>query len=185
MKSAIGEGMTRKDHADVSNQLVTAEFPPHTNLTHRPDLGSRAFSRSLWMLISSPSYVMLIMWSSVFILCYDLPPFPSTPVMPLVKTCRPWRLWWERRPSPQTICSTWNSSRSLRGTSLLRVKHSHSVSYRVLLIWGRGDTTEVREHRYWVSSFHGMMRVIRWTRQQYYMNLHVTFPGGTWLCWGD
>lgn len=23
MKSAIGEGMTRKDHADVSNQLVT------------------------------------------------------------------------------------------------------------------------------------------------------------------
>jgi vacuolar-type H+-ATPase subunit B/Vma2 len=23
MKSAIGEGMTRKDHADVSNQLVS------------------------------------------------------------------------------------------------------------------------------------------------------------------
>lgn len=26
MKSAIGEGMTRKDHADVSNQLVTTIF---------------------------------------------------------------------------------------------------------------------------------------------------------------
>jgi hypothetical protein len=26
MKSAIGEGMTRKDHADVSNQLVGSFF---------------------------------------------------------------------------------------------------------------------------------------------------------------
>lgn len=26
MKSAIGEGMTRKDHSDVSNQLVTQKF---------------------------------------------------------------------------------------------------------------------------------------------------------------
>lgn len=26
MKSAIGEGMTRKDHADVSNQLVCVLF---------------------------------------------------------------------------------------------------------------------------------------------------------------
>lgn len=26
MKSAIGEGMTRKDHADVSNQLVISHF---------------------------------------------------------------------------------------------------------------------------------------------------------------
>lgn len=26
MKSAIGEGMTRKDHSDVSNQLVSSTF---------------------------------------------------------------------------------------------------------------------------------------------------------------
>ena len=26
MKSAIGEGMTRKDHADVSNQLVRVTY---------------------------------------------------------------------------------------------------------------------------------------------------------------
>lgn len=26
MKSAIGEGMTRKDHSDVSNQLVSSPF---------------------------------------------------------------------------------------------------------------------------------------------------------------
>lgn len=30
MKSAIGEGMTRRDHADVSNQLVNSHNTTHT-----------------------------------------------------------------------------------------------------------------------------------------------------------
>ena len=35
MKSAIGEGMTRRDHADVSNQLVSFEFAATLDLvTH-------------------------------------------------------------------------------------------------------------------------------------------------------
>lgn len=35
MKSAIGEGMTRRDHADVSNQLVNSHNIQHTqSLTH-------------------------------------------------------------------------------------------------------------------------------------------------------
>lgn len=39
---------------------------------------------------------------------------------------RPWRLWWEKKPSPLTTCSTWSSCRSLRRISLLRVR----VSFR-------------------------------------------------------
>lgn len=31
MKSAIGEGMTRKDHSDVSNQVITITVEYHEN----------------------------------------------------------------------------------------------------------------------------------------------------------
>ena len=34
MKSAIGEGMTRKDHADVSNQLVNLLLEQHNYPGH-------------------------------------------------------------------------------------------------------------------------------------------------------
>lgn len=38
MKSAIGEGMTRRDHADVSNQLVNSHNITYTTITvtHTP-----------------------------------------------------------------------------------------------------------------------------------------------------
>ena len=31
MKSAIGEGMTRRDHSDVSNQVITISVEHHKN----------------------------------------------------------------------------------------------------------------------------------------------------------
>lgn len=38
MKSAIGEGMTRKDHGDVSNQLVTLFWTHCVDLSSMPSM---------------------------------------------------------------------------------------------------------------------------------------------------
>lgn len=46
--------------------------------------------------------------------------------MPSVRTCKPWKPWWERKPWPRMICFTWNFCRSLRRTSLLRVRWAPS-----------------------------------------------------------
>lgn len=112
MKSAIGEGMTRKDHADVSNQLVTALI--YCTSVMIPETWSFSPLNSCWLIIVG-------IFISVIVDCLFLLS-ASTPATPLAKTSRPWRLWWEKRPSPLMICSTLSSYRSLRGTSLLRVR---------------------------------------------------------------
>lgn len=66
MKSAIGEGMTRKDHSDVSNQLVSCDF----------------------CFFFSPPFMIECM-------CWYLISFPplSTPATLSVRTSRRWRPW--------------------------------------------------------------------------------------------
>ena len=45
----------------------------------------------------------------------------STPVTPLVRMYKPWRLWSEKKLSLPMTCSTWSSFRSLRKTSYHKV----------------------------------------------------------------